>query len=84
MKTIETIQTDSGPVRVRCYTQPGDGRDRFTILLVDEPSSFIKSRLRECLGLSGWGSGLPGRHLGKRVPFADMPDHLKQRITRNK
>lgn len=81
MNTIETIHTSQLPIRVKCYAHPeSSGFDRFTIFCVDEPSSPTNPRLRNCLGLSGWGSGVPGRHLGKRIPFDTMPESLKNRI----
>ena len=77
---LETIPASSGPVRVRCYElRDKTARDRFTILFQDEPFSTLDARLRACLGLSGHGPGLPGRHLGKRVPFSKLPPELQRR-----
>lgn len=84
MKT-ETMKTNFGPVRVACYALPESaGFDRWTILFPDEPASNADSRLRTCLGMSGHGSGLPGRHLGKRAPFSDMPESLRLRVTQSR
>lgn len=83
MKT-ETIQTSTGPQRVRCYALPYPATcDPWTILFVDEPFSSTDSRRRTCLGLSGHSGGMPGRHLGKRIPFAELPKHLQNRVTTN-
>jgi hypothetical protein len=79
MKT-ETIETASGPARVRCYESAGEW-DKWTVLFADEKSTVGNPNLRTCVGLSGTGAGLPGKHLGKRVPFASIPDQLKSRCT---
>lgn len=31
-------------------------------------------------GFSQWGEGVPGRHLGKRIPFASLPEHVRAHV----
>jgi hypothetical protein len=66
--------------RVKCYALKEGTPDRFTVVYPDEPDSTIDSRFRACVGLTGHGSALMGRHLGKRIPFAELPESLKQTV----
>lgn len=63
--------------RIKCYAtpeKPGDF-DRFTVVYVGQVADY-RGHI-ECVGLSGHASCQVGRHLGKRVPFASLPEHLQ-------
>lgn len=67
--------------RIKCYAQPDKPGhfDRFTVVYPDEKYSN-DPRLVPCAGLSGHGGAMIGRHLGKRVPFASLPEQLKRTV----
>lgn len=68
-----------GNCRIRCYDNGGKTFDRYSVVFMD----FPEGRLFFGVGMSydpfspcGFGQhGLfkPGKHLGKRIAFADMP-----------
>jgi len=77
--------------RIRCYdnggTDKGGTIDRFTVVYMDEP---IGSFCFEAVGMNGnpfhpQGFGqhvtaMPGKHLGKRIAFADLPEDCRKLV----
>jgi hypothetical protein len=64
-----------GNTRVQCYVSPGDGPDRWTVVYPDQPET--KPKTFACVGMSGHSSAMLGRHLGKRVKLAELPESLQ-------
>lgn len=66
--------------RIKCYAQPDKPGhfDRFTVVYVGQKENN-RGHI-SCVGLSGHGGCVVGRHLGKRVPFASLPDSLKRTV----
>lgn len=48
-------------------------RVRFALALSDDPS--------HPLGVSQWGECWPGRHLGRRIAWGDMPENVRRHVT---
>lgn len=65
--------------RIKCYATPDNGKDfdRFTVVY---PTIKENNNCVACVGLSGHSTAMIGRHLGKRVPFASLPDSLKRAV----
>lgn len=64
--------------RVRCYDNGGKTLDRYTIVLMDQPERTPGTY--GAIGASETGAGflmyvsaVPGRHLGRRIPFDSLP-----------
>lgn len=67
--------------RIRCYDNGGKTADRFTVVLMDQPS--LHWLCFQALGMNhepfhpqGFGqhsAAMPGKHLGKRIPFLELP-----------
>jgi hypothetical protein len=76
---------------IRCYDNGGTTPDRFTALYMDQPDGSADGK--PCFmsvgmsaepfhpqGVGQHGAALPGRHLGKRIPFATMPEPCRRLI----
>jgi hypothetical protein len=67
--------------RVACYDNENKTIDRYTVVYMDQPERAHNTFA--CVGMSdspfhpqGFGqhsTAMPGRHLGKRIPFASLP-----------
>ena len=74
--------------RVVCYDNGGRSFDRYTVIFLDAPE--YKPGTYLCLGMSphpfhpqGFGqhgSAMPGRHLGRRIPFATLPEDCRKAV----
>lgn len=76
--------------RFRAYDNGGKTCDRFTVVYMDEKE---RDGSLSCVGMSpnpfhpqGFGqhsSAIPGRHLGKRIPFASLPEPCQRLVRRD-
>ena len=74
---------------IRCYDSGGKTADRFTVVFMDQPGR--SPHMFAAVGMNGspfhpQGFGkhcaaMVGRHLGKRVPFASLPDDCRKLVT---
>ena len=74
--------------RVVCYDDGGKSADRYTVVYLDAPERQPRTYL--CLGMNhepfhpqGIGmhsSAMPGRHLGRRIPFATLPEDCRKAV----
>lgn len=79
----------SDGTRVNVYHQEGVG-DPWTVVPHSEDwDSMARGDMRSMLGLSEsaagiseWSEGQEGRHLGRKVAWAEVPDHIKRHIER--
>lgn len=72
---------------IRCYDNGGKTFDRYSVVFMNEPE---RCGLYNCLGMSehpfhpqGCGqhcSARPGRHLGVRVKFENLPDDCQKAV----
>lgn len=73
---------------VRVYDNSGKTRDRYTVVFIDRPT--IEVNTWECVAMSHDITSPQGfyqhsvcklgRHLGKRIPFAELPSEHRKRI----
>ena len=66
---------------IRCYDNGGKTADRYTVIYMDEPED--SRRTYACLGMNHepfhpqgicqHGIAMVGKHLGKRIWFAELP-----------
>ena len=83
---------------VRIYDNGGKTFDRYTVLFTNRPyysktSTKAYDPMREALAMStypfhpqGYGqhcSAVPGRHLGKRIAFKDLPPDCQTLVKQN-
>ena len=74
--------------RIAVYDN-GKSGDRYTVVYLDSPEGY---NLYHCVGMSGapfWPQGVCqhglaklGRHLGKRIPFATLPEDCRKVVER--
>lgn len=70
--------------RVVAYDQGEQDKDRYTVVYLGVPVAFGKEgRLYRCLGMSGHGDGMPGPHLGRQIPYAEVPEALRRTVERD-
>lgn len=75
---------------VRCYDNGGATIDRYTVVYVGVPAVLGRPDLHECVGMSaapfhpqGFGqhsAAQIGHHLGRRVPFAELPEDCRRLV----
>jgi len=73
---------------IACYDDGGKSADRYTVVYLDAPERSPKTFL--CLGMNHepfhpmgigqHGSAMVGRHLGRRIPFAALPDDCRKAV----
>jgi hypothetical protein len=73
---------------IACYDNGGETIDRYTIVL-NTYHDYAKT-LRECLALSSGQDGYfsfsqfsscqMGRHLGKKLKFEQLPEHVQKHV----
>ena len=79
---------------IRIYDNNGKTLDRYTIIFMDRPySSDPGSVVKEALAASefpfesrGFGQhcgAMPGRHLGKRIKFEELPKDVQAFVLQN-
>jgi hypothetical protein len=72
---------------IACYDNGGRSADRYTVVYLDAPE---RPGLFACIGMDdrpfhpqGIGmhaTAMPGRHLGKRVRFSDLPADCQKAV----
>lgn len=74
------------PKNLRCYDNGGETMDRYTVVYMDFPERSANTYM--ALGMSenpfhGIGqhtSAMPGKHLGKRICFQDLPGECQRAV----
>lgn len=84
MRGNETIQVSnqlpSGKyAHVRCYDNTSFPLDRYTVVYMDRSPEQAARGLYESVGLCHCEARL-GKHLGKRIPFAELPEGLRRTV----
>ena len=72
--------------RIRCYDNGGKTADRYTVVYLDCPENApgmywsigMDSSPFHPHGFGQHGAAMLGRHLGKRIRFADLPEDCRQ------
>lgn len=87
MKNIETINNS----KIACYDNGGKTADRFTVVYVGQPERAANTFA--CVGMDsdpfhpqGIGqhsSAMLGAHLGRRIPFAQLPEDCRKLVTQD-
>jgi hypothetical protein len=77
---------------VRVYDSEGEV-DRYTVVFMDTPACRENPKLLCCLGMNGspfhpqgigqHSGAMIGRHLGKRIRFADLPEDCQKLTLRD-
>jgi len=67
--------------KIRCYDNGGKTADRYTVVYLNLPENRYNTFL--CIGMNHepfhpqgigmYGSAVPGKHLGKRIAFTELP-----------
>jgi hypothetical protein len=78
----------SKPEHVReIYDNGGETCDRYTVLTTwpENPTGCymalgLSDNPTHPQGFSQWTAAMPGRHLGKRVPWAEVPEHIRVHV----
>lgn len=78
-------------VRVRCYDDGGASCDRYTVVFMDEPQPGgvvfgavgMSARPFHPQGFGQHCSASCGRHLGRRIAFADLPADCQTLVKRD-
>lgn len=75
------------PKNVRAYDNGGKTQDRYTLVFMSFPVQGAAGQY-ECLGMDACpfspmgfrqhGVAVPGRHLGKRIPWEELPDDCRK------
>lgn len=83
-KTFEVLNGQ----RFKCYDNGGKTADRYTVVYIDQPE--YQSGTFAAVGMSedpyapqGFGQhciAMPGRHLGKRVAFKNLPEKCQSLV----
>jgi len=78
-------------MKIRIYDNGGKTFDRYTVVFIDRPERKVNHF--ECLGMSdnpfhpqGFGqhsTAVPGRHLGKRIKFDELPFPCQKLVHQN-
>lgn len=90
---IPATETVNG-TRIKCYDDGGKHFDRYSVLFVDQPCGYPVMdepwNSVECLAMSEHPSApngfcqhttaVAGRHLGKRIRFADLPEDCQAAV----
>ena len=76
---------------VRCYDNGGTTPDRYMVLYMAQPDGVANGK--PCVmsvgmsaepshpqGIGQHGAALPGKHLGKRIAFATMPEPCRRLV----
>ena len=74
--------------KIRCYDNGGKTVDRYTVVYMDQPEN--KHNTFACVGMNahpfspqGFGqhcTATPGRHLGKRIKFKELPTDCQKLV----
>lgn len=73
---------------IRCYDNGGKSIDRYMVVYMSQPE--LRAGTFSAVGMNsapfhpqGFGqhcSAMPGRHLGKRIKFATLPDDCRKLV----
>jgi hypothetical protein len=76
---------------IRCYDNGGKTFDRYTVVYMDDPERAVGAY--SAVGMNahpfhpqGYGQhciAMPGKHLGRRVPFAYLPADCQRLVLRD-
>ena len=71
---------------VKVYDNSGQTFDRYTVIFKDRTDALgLSDNCDSPQGFSQFGVTVEGRHLGKQIAFADLPEnvrlHIYERIT---
>jgi hypothetical protein len=77
--------------KIRCYDNEGRSYDRYTVIYMSEPekahntyaSVDMSSAPFHPQGFGQHGTATPGKHLGKRIRFEDLPEDCKKLVRRD-
>lgn len=79
----------SGTHPVRCYDNGGRSADRYTVVYMDDLEDKRRN-LYSCIGMNDrpfhpqgigmHGTAQPGKHLGKRVKFSELPADCQKAV----
>lgn len=64
------------------YDNEGRTLDRYTVILSDGSALGLSSNPDRPQGFSQWGDAVAGAHLGKRIPFRELPQSIREHIKR--
>jgi hypothetical protein len=88
---MNTTQTTETKHNIRCYDNGGKTADRYTVVYMDHP--VRATDCYECVGMNAspfhpqgigqHGVAMPGRHLGKRITFAELPGDCQRLVLRD-
>lgn len=77
-------------MNIKLYDNGGETYDRYTVIYLDDPEGhglFSSVGMSEHpfapSGFGQHGSAKPGRHLGKRIEFEDLPDDCQKLVKRD-
>lgn len=87
MARIPTNETVNGQ-KIRCYGNNGQTLDCYTVVYMGEPESKPGTFACACMnsapfhpqGIGMHAAALPGRHLGRRIRFEDLPEDCRRLV----
>lgn len=72
---------------IHIYDNGGKTFDRYTVIYMDQPEGMglygcrgMSEHPRHPQGFGMYGSALPGRHLGKRIAFEQLPQDCQKLV----
>lgn len=79
------------PKNIRIYDDGGATADRYTVIYMDEPERDPGTYNALCmsadpfspLGICQHSSAMPGRHLGKRIRWEDLPEDCRKAVVQD-
>ena len=79
------------PKNIRIYDNGGATFDRYTVIYMDEPEN--RPGTYNCLGMSAdpfsplgfrqHSSAMPGRHLGRRIRWEELPEDCRKAVVQD-
>jgi hypothetical protein len=87
---LETLKPKKpAPLPIRSYDNGGKTFDRYTVVYMDEPENrpgcfAARGMSRNPFHPQGFGQyciATPGRHLGRRIAFKDLPEDCQRLVT---
>lgn len=74
-------------MNIRCYDNGGKTTDRYCVIYMDQPEGG-KCFMSVCMnsepfhpqGIGQHGAAMPGRHLGKRIKFEELPEDCQKLV----
>jgi glycine cleavage system aminomethyltransferase T len=76
---------------IACYDNGGKTADRFTVVYLDQPEHAAKTYAARGMnaapfhpqGIGMFTSAMLGRHLGKRIAFAELPADCQKLVRKD-